>query len=262
LVIVVLPAYNEAEALPSLLGRLRSVSVGHFDSSISVIVVDDGSTDGTGEQAKRACGLKLQVLTHKNNLGLNEALRTGLLAALEMATDDDIIVTMDADDTHTPGLISRMSMAIEEGNDVVIASRYVHGARVVGVSTNRRLLSLGASMLFRIAHPIPGVRDYTCGYRAYRAQLLQKAFARWGIELISEPGFSCMVDILLKLSRLGAIITEVPVILRYDRKPGKTKMNIRKTALQTLGLLVRRRFGVGTSLQSNTLSKRDAVTKG
>src|SRR6185295_9286248 len=161
---------------------------------------------GTADAARRGAppGLDVRVISHGDNRGLNEALRTGLLAALERVGEDDIVVTMDADDTHAPGLISRMTMLIEEGNDVVIASRYAPGGRVRGVSLSRRILSRGASLLFRAVYPIRGVRDYTCGYRAYRAGLLKEAFTRWGNEFISEPGFSCMVDVLLKLDRLDA----------------------------------------------------------
>jgi dolichol-phosphate mannosyltransferase len=184
------------------------------------------------------------VISHGRNRGLNEALRTGLLAALEQVGDDDIVVTMDADDTHAPGLISRMTMLIEEGNDVVVASRYAPGGRVMGVPLTRRVLGRGASLLFRAVYPVRGVRDYTCGYRAYRAGLLKAAFARWGGEFLGQPGFSCMVDILLKLSRLGAVVAEAPLILRYDRKPGKSKMDVRRTMVQTLSLLARRRLGL------------------
>jgi dolichol-phosphate mannosyltransferase len=210
-----------------------------------VIVVDDGSSDGTAEAARGQGpeGLRVRVVSHEGNRGLNEAMRTGLLAALEEARGDDIVVTMDADDTHAPGLISRMTMLIEEGNDVVVASRYAPGGRVLGVPRGRRLLSHGASTLFRLVYPVEGVRDYTCGYRAYRAGLLRQAFARWGRDFVSESGFSCMVDILLKLDRLGAVITEAPLVLRYDRKPGKSKMDVRRTVLQTLKLLGRHRFG-------------------
>jgi dolichol-phosphate mannosyltransferase len=243
---VVLPAYNEADALPPLLRRLGDVSFGHFGASLSVIVVDDGSSDGTAEAARTGApaGLDVRVIAHQGNRGLNEALRTGLLAALDRVGEDDIVVTMDADDTHAPGLISRMTMLIEEGNDVVVASRYAPGGRVLGVSLSRRVLSRGASLLFRAVYPVRGVRDYTCGYRAYRASLLKAAFARWGDQFISEPGFSCMVDILLKLSRLDAVVTEAPLILRYDRKPGKSKMNVPRTMVQTLSLLARRRLGL------------------
>jgi dolichol-phosphate mannosyltransferase len=243
MILVVLPAYNEADALPPLLSRLQKASLGHLRSALSVIVVDDGSTDGTADKARSVEGLEVKVIVHPKNRGLSEAIRTGLLAAVEQARDDDVIVTMDADDTQGPGLISRMTMLIEEGNDVVVASRYAPGGRVLGVPARRRLLSRGASTLFRLVYPVAGVRDYTCGYRAYRAGLLRQAFARWGGDFVSEPGFSCMVDILLKLDRLGAVITEAPLILRYDRKPGKSKMDVRRTVLQTLRLLGRHRFG-------------------
>lgn len=245
MIVVVLPAYNEADALPPLLRRLHGVSAGHFGSALSVIVVDDGSSDGTAEMARAAVeGLDVRVVAHPVNRGLNEAMRTGLLAALEQAGEDDIVVTMDADDTHAPGLISRMTMLIEEGNDVVVASRYAPGGRVLGVPLGRRILSRGASLLFRVVYPVRGVRDYTCGYRAYRAGLLKAAFDRWGDQFISEPGFSCMVDILLKLSRMDAVVTEAPLVLRYGRKAGKSKMNVRRTMAQTLSLLARRRLGL------------------
>lgn len=241
MIFVVLPAYNEAEALPLLLGRLQSVSLTPF-SPLSVIVVDDGSTDATKEHARSAQGLAVEVIVHPENRGLSEAIRTGLLAAVERASDQDIIVTMDADDTHGPGPLSAMTALIEKDYDLVVASRYAPGARTFGVPLTRRVLSRAASVLCRAVHPIPGVRDYTCGYRAYRAALLREAFVRWGNDFISEPGFSCMVDILLKLHRLGARMTEVPLVLHYERKAGKSKMNVGRTVIQTLSLLARRRL--------------------
>jgi dolichol-phosphate mannosyltransferase len=238
-----LPAYDEAEAISPLLARLAAVSDQHFDGALRVIVVDDGSTDGTAQKARNARGVDAQVIVHEHNQGLSAAIKTGLQAALRLACDVDIVVTMDADDTQTPGLIPRMVQLIEEGNDVVIASRYQPGARVMGVPATRQVLSTGMSWLFRLVYPVRGAKDYSCGFRAYRPGLLREAFARWGDQFISERGFSCMVDILIKLSLLGAVITEVPMVLRYDRKPGKSKMNVRKTVTQTLSLLLRRRMG-------------------
>jgi dolichol-phosphate mannosyltransferase len=123
---------------------------------------------------------------------------------------------------------------------VVIGSRYVPGARVVGVPFHRRLLSYNASLLMRAVFPIEGVRDYTCGFRAYRASILQKAFARYSERLISQKGFSCMVDILLKLRTLDhPIMAEVPLVLRYDLKHGMSKMRAARTIVDTLVLMAR-----------------------
>ena len=201
-----------------------------------VVVVDDGSSDGTWDAIVRhAREMPVVPVRHEQNRGLAEALRSGLQVALAEAAPADVIVTMDADNTHAPGLVMRMLGLIREGHDVVIGSRYVPGARVVGVPFHRRVLSYSASLLMRAVFPIEGVRDYTCGFRAYRASILQKAFARYSERLISQKGFSCMVDILLKLRTLDPIMTEVPLVLRYDLKHGMSKMRAAQTIVDTLG---------------------------
>ena len=209
-----------------------------------VIVVDDGSEDRTTEIVERyARELPVTLIRHASNQGLGATLRDGLQAALDRSSDRDIVVTMDADDTHTPGLIVRMVRMIGEGYDVLIASRYQPESRVYGVPLLRRVMSAGASWLMRVLFPIHGVRDFTCGYRAYRAAVLRKAVSHYQGQLVSQDGFQCMVDILLKLRPMQLIIGEVPLLLRYDRKGGKSKMQVWRTARQTLGLLVRRKLG-------------------
>jgi len=240
---VVLPAYNEAENLPALLGALQQTMADHgFDHE--VIVVDDGSRDRTAAVAEEwAARLPLVLVRHPANQGLGAALRDGLAAAVARAGERDIVVTMDADDTHVPGLIARMVDMIDAGHDVVIASRYRPGARIVGVPLLRRVMSRGASLLMRCVYPIGGVRDYTCGYRAYRAAVLRRALDRYGEAFVDQAGFQCMVDVLLKLSRLDVVCGEVPLLLRYDRKLGLSKMPVGDTVRRTLWLLVRRRLG-------------------
>jgi dolichol-phosphate mannosyltransferase len=107
----------------------------------------------------------------------------------------------------------------------------------------RRFLSFMAMILFRIIFPTRNVRDYTCGYRAYNVGIILSAFEHYGDSLISQRGFACMVDILLKLRAIDAIVTEVPLVLRYDRKAGASKMNVVTTIKDTLVLLAKRRFG-------------------
>jgi dolichol-phosphate mannosyltransferase len=241
MILIVLPAYNEAAGLPALLRSIRQV-MDEGRLAYKVVVVDDGSSDGTWEAiTANAAEMPIVPVRHEKNRGLAEALRSGLQVAVGQAGPDDVIVTMDADNTHAPGLVMRMLGLVREGHDVVIGSRYVSGARVVGVPFHRRVLSGGASLLMRTVFPIQGVRDYTCGFRAYRASVLQAAFARYGEGLISQKGFSCMVDILLKLRTLepDPIMGEVPLVLRYDLKHGMSKMRAAHTIVDTLVLMAR-----------------------
>ena len=243
MVIITLPAYNEELTLPTLLEAIRD-AMAENQIRYRVIVVNDGSRDGTAAAADRMAGtMPIERVDHPTNRGLGETMRTGLLHALEGADERDIIVTMDSDNTHTPGLIAHMVRDIREGNDVVVASRFRPGARVIGLPLYRRLLSRSASLLFRLLFPTPNIRDFTSGFRAYRAHVLKQAFDTYGRDFIAESGFSCMVDILLKLRRLDAIMTEVPLILRYDLKFSVSKMFVLRTMVDTLKLMVVRRLG-------------------
>jgi dolichol-phosphate mannosyltransferase len=243
-VFVVLPAYNEAANVGAVLRALSNTGK-ESGALFHAIVVDDGSHDRTADAVRAERDkLPLTLLEHPSNLGLGATIRDGLLKAVDMAGDGDVIVTMDADDTHAPAAIEAMVAKIDQGYDVLIASRYVEGSQSIGVPFIRRFLSYGASLLFRAVHPISGVKDFTCGYRAYRASVLRAAVARYRQEFIDQDGFQCMVDILLKLSRMNLRFGEVPLVLRYDRKGGKSKMKILPTALRTLALLVTRRLGL------------------
>ncbi|MEW6056690.1 MAG: glycosyltransferase family 2 protein [Bdellovibrionota bacterium] len=241
---VVLPAYNEESALPLLLDSLiEHLSEDH--KQYTIIVVNDGSKDQTAQVAESYRAKANVIVLHNNpNKGLAETMRRGLMEAVKLADERDIIVTMDADNTHPAGLALRMARLIREGNDVVVASRYREGSHVRGVSWQRVILSAGAAWLFRVFFPIRGIRDYTCGYRAYRARVMKELVERYGREFISERGFSCMVDILLRLREQHLVFTEVPLVLRYDLKPGLSKMKVAQTVFDTLKLLVRRRLGI------------------
>lgn len=235
--LIVLPSYDEGEALVSIAWELEQVLK---EYTFRILVVDDGSTDYSIPLLESAELPHVEVIRHPVNKGLGEALRTGLKAACETARQDgDIVIVMDADCTHTPYLIDRLVRRVREGNDIVIASRYRYGAQVIGLVWYRELLSHGASWLFRLLVPIKNVRDYTCGYRAYRVSLLRQAFARYGDDLITESGFSCMAELLVKLGRMGALIREVPLVLRYDKKASTSKMRLLQTIAKSLRVLGR-----------------------
>jgi dolichol-phosphate mannosyltransferase len=238
-----LPAYNEERSLPALLERCTPLTraLEAQGNRLAVLVVDDGSQDGTLVAARGFAGrLAIEVVPHGVNRGLGAALRTGVTEALQRASDDDVIATMDADNTHDPGLLPEMYRRMRETNaDVVIASRYAPGGEEVGLTRLRQVLSRGASFLLTLTTPVAGARDYTCGFRLYRAGVLRRAAAAWGDRLIEESGFTCMAELLLKLGRGGARVAESPLILRYDLKEGASKMKMMRTISRYFTLIRR-----------------------
>jgi dolichol-phosphate mannosyltransferase len=240
-ILVMLPAYNEALNLPSLLNKIEHTGKSN-SCKIDVLVVNDGSSDNTLETLRSYAGpLSIDVLDLQPNRGLAGAMREGFKVALAGLANDDILITMDADDSHDPGLIPDMIACVNDGSDLVIASRYRQGARIVGLSRFRKVLSEFAGYLFRLLAPIKGVRDYTCGYRAYSASLIRKADQYYSERFIEQQGFGCMAEILLKLRRFHPVIREVPMILRYDLKRGASKMNVIRTSRQTIQLILKAR---------------------
>lgn len=239
---IVLPAFNEQENLPAIFSGIAEMTREHRGIECRVIVVDDGSRDGTIEAARtKNAGVSVEILENGVNRGLAITFRRGMIAAIGKAADEDVIVCMDADNSHLPSQIPYMLRKLDEGFDLVVSSRYRKGAVIKGVPGHRLMLSRGMGILFQVVYPVRGVRDYSCGFRAYRASLLKKALAEQGDRLFSDEGFACMVYILLRLEKAGARCAEIPLILRYDQKIGASKMNVGKTVRQTLGILWRER---------------------
>ncbi len=227
-VAVMLPAYNEEIDLPVLLPRLRQALQGW--APYHVLVVDDGSTDRTAQIVREAAQhMPVVLISHRHNRGLGAAIHTGLVAACQQA---EVVVTLDADNSQDPALIPAMVQALDAGLDLVIASRFQPGAAEVGVPQHRLWLSHTAAALLKVLAPCPGARDYTCGFRAYRASSLQALMQRYGDNFLRDSGFACMLELLLNLRRVGARVGEVPLVLRYDLKAGASKMRIGRTVVR------------------------------
>jgi len=230
--VLFLPAKDEAENLPRLVPA--ALEAGYAQ----VVVCDDGSTDGTAEVAHR---LGAEVLRHERNLGLAQALRTLLDFASERLKEDELAVFMDADSTMDPKAAFLGARLVEEkGADLAIGSRYAPGGGVSGLPLSRALYSFGARLLFQALHPIPGVRDYTSGYRLYRPTFLRRyreAYPRW----FDSPGFTAQTELLLRAHALGAKAVEFPIRIAYEAKRGGSKMRVLRTAREYF-LLAWRRF--------------------
>ena len=241
-VYAILPAYNESWNIGDLLARFRAMEREGLVEACRLVVVDDGSEDDTGEIARNAVdGLDVHVIRHPKNLGLTAALLSGVEYVVGEGKEGDVVVFMDADDTHDPVILPEMVRRLDGGAGCVIASRYRPGSRQVGVPWLRRLLSRGANLLFWVLFRFPGIRDYTCGFRAVRWTVLQQVWAVHGRELITARGFACTDELLLHITPYIRRFEEIPFVLRYDRKRGKSKLQWGQTISNTLRILWRNR---------------------
>lgn len=211
--LVVVPTYNEAENIGPTLSRLRA-SV----PSIDVLVVDDGSPDGTGVLAdKRAAeDDRVQVLHREAKQGLGAAYLAGF--AWGLTRGYDVLVEMDADGSHQPEQLPRLLDALEDA-DLVLGSRWVAGGSVVHWPLHRKALSRGGNLYTRLTLGIP-IHDATGGFRAFRRTTLD------GIDLMSvtSEGYCFQIDLARRALAAGYRVVEVPITF-VEREHGKSKMN-------------------------------------
>jgi dolichol-phosphate mannosyltransferase len=223
-VVFVVPAFNEAENVPRLLSDLEA-RPSLFPKSSRLIIVDDGSNDGTAEIIRSYEGpLPVELCELGTNQGPGAAFRRGFELALQEVAGDAHIVTLEADTTSDLDALPAMLEKAEQGADLVLAS--VHGGgRMLNVSVSRRILSSCASRITRL---MLGLDAHTVSsfFRVYRASSLRAAFERYGDDLIRERGFACKAELLAKFVQLGAVVEEVPVDLDADRRVGASKMRV------------------------------------
>jgi dolichol-phosphate mannosyltransferase len=240
MILVLLPAYNEEKSLPPLLPKLQS-SLSGMEGGYRIVVCDDGSTDRTGELlAEYARTLPIKVLRHKINRGLGETVRDLIEYAAAHTQAGDVIVRMDCDDTHEPAVIGKMIDKLRQDCDVVIASRFEPGGGQHGLDAYRTAISRAANLFMKMFFKIKGVKEYSCGFRAYRAEAVQRAVNFFGNDFIQLKGlgFTCTLEKLIKLNILGMRFGEVPFELRYDQKVSESKMVSSVTALGYLVMTV------------------------
>lgn len=237
MIVFVLPAYDEAGNISDLLDKIAK-TMAQIERPYEVVVVDDGSTDETPAILKhKASEMPLTILTHPQNRGLGNAIRTGMLYAIEEMPHDSVVFAMDSDNSHDPKHSSSMLRALSEGADLAIASRFTPGGEEIGVKFHRLLMSRLARGVFTLLFRVPGVRDYTCSFRAYRMELLRRAREAYGDSLMTSEGFPIMAELLVKLAALGPTVAEVPLTLRYDLKKGRSKLAIARTMLDYAWML-------------------------
>jgi dolichol-phosphate mannosyltransferase len=224
--LVIIPTYNELENLPLILGRVHKAR-----PDVDVLVVDDGSPDGTGARADEL------ALAHPDRVHvLHRTAKDGLGAAYLAAFDwglergYTVLVEMDADGSHAPEQLYRLLDAVDAGADVAIGSRYVEGGTVRNWPWRRLALSRTANTYARVLLGV-GVRDITAGYRAYRREVLEKI----DLAAVDSKGYCFQIDLTWRAISAGFGVLEVPITFK-ERELGVSKMsgsNIREAMAKT-----------------------------
>ena len=203
---IVIPTFNEAGNLPALMEGLSGLGA-------TILIVDDGSTDGTQDIAEE---LGATVIQRGEKLGLASAYVKGMGVALEMGLDP--IVQMDADLSHQPSDVPRL-LAAAAVLDLVLGSRWVDGGGIENWETSREMLSKFGSSYARTLLSLP-YQDITGGFKAWRAETL----AAIDLPSIRSEGYAFQVETTHRAHRLGADITEIPIVFA-DRLAGQSKMS-------------------------------------
>jgi len=233
--LVIVPTYNEIENLPLIVGRIRKAR-----PDVHVLVVDDGSPDGTGDLADElaaADSAHLHVMHRTAKDGLGAAYLAAFTWGLERGYT--VLVEMDADGSHAPEQLYRLLDAIDAGADVAIGSRYVDGGTVRNWPWRRLLLSRTANTYARVLLGV-GINDITAGYRAYRREVLEKI----DLAAVDSKGYCFQVDLTWRSINDGFTVVEVPITFT-ERELGVSKMsgsNIREAMVKTA------RWGIGGRL--------------
>ncbi len=240
MVYFLIPVFNEAASIPDLSSALKIVlpkETKHF------IFVNDCSTDSTLEMLNKSFESdQITILNNLVNSGPGYSFNKGFEFLLTLSKDDlDLIVTLEGDNTSDLGILPTMhSLATDWKYDLVLASVYAQGGGFSKTSIFRKLISFIANQLLRF---IFGIKILTLSsfYRVYTVSIIKSIKSHYG-KIITENGFICMLEILIKSIRIGTKIIEVPMILNSDKRIGKSKMKIIKTSIRYIHFLLTKRF--------------------
>ena len=245
---VMLPCFNEEYNIGALIDnwmKQRS-RLQHMDYDIQVRAIDDASTDNTNRIIVDKIGEypeNVGIIVHKFNKNLYGGLNTSINYFLQNANEEDLMCLMDGDNTHDPSYAYEMvnKLIHDQNTECVIASRYCSNSSVLGLTTFRKSMSVFARVYYTIILHVPGVKDYTCGYRVYRHSAINRLVKRFGKDPIHEKSFACMMELLYKLYLTGTRFAEVGFELRYDKKLGESKMNVGLTARKSINAALKLR---------------------
>jgi dolichol-phosphate mannosyltransferase len=216
---LILPTYNEAENIEAVV-RAALPQLAASGRRHTILIVDDGSPDGTGEIADRLAAelSQVQVLHRADKQGLGRAYLAGFAVALDAGAE--LLLEMDSDFSHDPADLPRL-IAAADAADLVLGSRYVPGGGVTNWGFVRRALSRGGSAYARIVLGVP-VRDLTGGFKCFNRRVLEAI----DLSRVHADGYGFQIELTYRAIQAGFTVTEVPILFR-ERREGQSKMTTR-----------------------------------
>ena len=221
---LILPTYNEAENVQAIVAAAAKVLADAAPAGFRILIVDDGSPDGTGELADRMAAEHdwLEVLHRTEKNGIGPAYLAGFRHALDRGAG--YVMEMDSDFSHDPADLARLLQAVYDGADLALGSRYVPGGGVREWGLLRRFVSEGGSTYARVVLGLR-VRDLTGGFKCFRREVLEAIH----FDGVRSQGYAFQVELTYSAVQAGFTVIEVPIVFR-DRKRGTSKMSWRIAA--------------------------------
>ena len=221
---LILPTYNEAENVRAIAAAAGEVLAGAAPDGFRILIVDDGSPDGTGELADELAAEHewVQVLHRSEKNGIGPAYLAGFSHALEHGAG--YVMEMDSDFSHDPADLARLLQAVYDGADLALGSRYVPGGGVSDWGLLRRVISEGGSTYARLVLGLK-VRDLTGGFKCFRREVLEAIH----FDGVRSQGYAFQVELTYRAVQAGFKVVEVPIVFR-DRQHGQSKMSWRIAA--------------------------------
>lgn len=226
MIYVLSPSYNDSKNFKNL---LQNISGSLKGERYKVIIVNDGSTDDTKKIIRNLKNkYPIHLIGYSKNKGPGFAFKYGFNFLIPKLKDEDIVITMESDNTSDYQIIRKMLKSLKN-YDVVLASPFAKGGALIGMDPTRIFLSYAAAVLDALIFRIKNVKTYSSFFRAYKAPILKKLKGKYRESFITDPGFTSIVELLIKLSKIQAKFTEVPAKIDWTKRQDKSKMKITKT---------------------------------
>ncbi len=238
---IIFCAFNEAENLGKFLVNLNH-ELNILGEDFEIIACLDGSNDNSLDVLS---DFKVKILPIENKRGLGLAYKRLFLEMIDGCNDGDLIISLDADNTHNPDQIPQMLKHFRANNlDVLIASRFLNLSIMKAFPLHRKFISKTTSLLLQNLFAVKRIngeklQDYTSGYRVYSAKKLKELFAARKNKFITEPEFTYTCELLLNLARINSHFDEIEISYDYGEKMGKSKLRIMRNLWRLMVLLIK-----------------------